>query len=170
VATDELFLLMHTSGTTGLPKSAMFTHGTTLFSSIAKIIDFGLGSDDVTCVFGPLAHAGPLLDLALPLLLRGGTPRRRDRAAGARDDALENIPLPQLPLLTRPYAILITGIGGTGARRMARSRATCGLLAKRPSCMRCVWPPEAPTCCSLATPLPRPRPPRSRASRATRPA
>jgi fatty-acyl-CoA synthase len=29
-------------------------------------------SDDVTVVFGPLFHAGPMMDLAVPLLLRGG--------------------------------------------------------------------------------------------------
>ena len=39
---------------------------------MAKIIDFALTPRDVTAVFGPLFHAGPLLDLAVPLLLRGG--------------------------------------------------------------------------------------------------
>ncbi len=65
-------MLLHTSGTTGLPKGAVFTHGTTLASSSAKLIDFGLSRDDTAVVFGPLFHAGPLMDLALPLLLRGG--------------------------------------------------------------------------------------------------
>ena len=65
-------MLLHTSGTTGLPKGIVFTHATTLASSMAKIIDFSLTPQDVTVVFGPLFHAGPLMDLALPLLLRGG--------------------------------------------------------------------------------------------------
>jgi len=65
-------MLLHSSGTTGLPKGIIYTHATTLASSMAKMIDFGLGPSDVTVVFGPLFHAGPLLDLALPLLLRGG--------------------------------------------------------------------------------------------------
>jgi acyl-CoA synthetase (AMP-forming)/AMP-acid ligase II len=39
---------------------------------MSKITDFDLRPTDVVVVFGPLFHAGPLLDLALPLLLRGG--------------------------------------------------------------------------------------------------
>jgi fatty-acyl-CoA synthase len=50
----------------------VFTHGTTLASSMAKIIDFSLGEGDAAVVFGPLFHVGPLMDLTLPLLLRGG--------------------------------------------------------------------------------------------------
>src|SRR5207245_274857 len=65
-------MLLHSSGTTGLPKGIIFTHATTLASSMTKIIDFGLEPDDIVVVFGPLFHAGPLLDLAVPLLLRGG--------------------------------------------------------------------------------------------------
>ena len=65
-------MLMHSSGTTGLPKGIVYTHATTLASSMAKIIDFELRASDAVVVFGPLFHAGPLLDLALPLLLRGG--------------------------------------------------------------------------------------------------
>jgi fatty-acyl-CoA synthase len=72
VAANQVQLLMHSSGTTGHPKGAVWTHSTTWASSAAKIIDFGLGPDDATAVFGPLFHAGPLLDLAMPLLLRGG--------------------------------------------------------------------------------------------------
>jgi fatty-acyl-CoA synthase len=65
-------MLLHSSGTTGLPKGIIFTHATTFASSTAKIIDLGLTERDAVVVFGPLFHAGPLLDLALPLLLRGG--------------------------------------------------------------------------------------------------
>ena len=65
-------MLLHSSGTTGLPKGIIYTHATTFASSTAKIIDFGLTRDDITVVFGPLFHAGPLMDLAMPLLLRGG--------------------------------------------------------------------------------------------------
>jgi fatty-acyl-CoA synthase len=66
-------MLMHSSGTTGLPKGIIYTHATTHASSTAKIIDFGLTPSDRTVVFGPLFHAGPLMDLTLPLLLRGGS-------------------------------------------------------------------------------------------------
>ena len=72
VPADAVQMLLHSSGTTGLPKGIIFTHATTLASSMTKIIDFGLEATDVVVVFGPLFHAGPLLDLAIPLLLRGG--------------------------------------------------------------------------------------------------
>lgn len=65
-------LLIHSSGTTGYPKAAVWTHSTTLNSCCAKIIDFALSASDSTAVFGPLFHVGPLMDIAVPLLLCGG--------------------------------------------------------------------------------------------------
>jgi hypothetical protein len=47
-------MLLHSSGTTGLPKGIIFTHATTFASSTAKIIDFGLTEKDTVVVFGPL--------------------------------------------------------------------------------------------------------------------
>lgn len=72
VAPEEALMLAHSSGTTGLPKGVVFTHATTHASCAAKIIDFELADSDVAVVFGPLFHAGPLFDLTLPVLLRGG--------------------------------------------------------------------------------------------------
>ncbi len=72
VSTSDDQLIMHTSGTTGYSKGAVWAHRTTLCSSMAKIIDFELSPSDITVVFGPLFHAGPLMDLAIPVLLRGG--------------------------------------------------------------------------------------------------
>ena len=72
VAAMDTQLLLHSSGTTGQPKAAIWSHATTLASSHVKIIDFALRPDDGTLVFGPLFHAGPLMDLAVPVLLRGG--------------------------------------------------------------------------------------------------
>jgi fatty-acyl-CoA synthase len=69
---QAVLMLLHSSGSTGLPKGVVYSHATTLASSTAKIIDFALTPQDTTVVFGPLFHAGPLLDLALPLLIRGG--------------------------------------------------------------------------------------------------
>lgn len=66
-------LFVHSSGTTGFPKAAIWTQSTTLHSSTAKIIDFSIVPSDKTAVFGPLFHVGPLMDVAIPLLLRGGT-------------------------------------------------------------------------------------------------
>jgi fatty-acyl-CoA synthase len=69
---EAALMLLHSSGTTGLPKGIVHTHATALASSMAKIIDFGLRAQDITVVFGPLFHAGPLMDLSLPLLICGG--------------------------------------------------------------------------------------------------
>jgi acyl-CoA synthetase (AMP-forming)/AMP-acid ligase II len=69
---DDPQLLVYSSGTTGHPKGAIWTHKTTLASSCAKIIDFQINCSDVTVVFGPLFHVGPLMDLAIPVMLRGG--------------------------------------------------------------------------------------------------
>ena len=66
-------VIAYTSGTTGIPKGAVLTHANTLFSSTTKIIDFELTRRDRIVVFGPLFHLGPLMDLAIPTLLRGGT-------------------------------------------------------------------------------------------------
>ncbi len=72
VTPEDVAMLMHSSGTTGRPKGIVFTHSTVQASCAAKIADFALTECDVTVVFGPLFHAGPLMDLALPLLVRGG--------------------------------------------------------------------------------------------------
>ena len=72
IPSDTLLILLHSSGTTGLPKGIMHSHATTLASCSAKIIDLELKPTDAPVVFGPLFHAGPLMDLTLPLLLRGG--------------------------------------------------------------------------------------------------
>ncbi len=69
---DEPQLIVYSSGTTGRPKGAVWAHATTWCSSVAKIIDFRLQPADTVVVFGPLYHAGPLMDFAVPLLLRGG--------------------------------------------------------------------------------------------------
>jgi fatty-acyl-CoA synthase len=72
VAAADDQLVVYSSGTTGRPKGAVWTHANTLCSSMAKIIDFQLTPKDTTVVFGPLFHVGPLMDLAVPVLLRGG--------------------------------------------------------------------------------------------------
>lgn len=69
---DEALMLGHSSGTTSLPKSIIYSHAGAIASCAAKIIDFQLHADDTAVVFGPLFHVGPLYDLTLPLLLRGG--------------------------------------------------------------------------------------------------
>ncbi len=73
VPVTDVQLILYTSGTTGRSKGVLWTHSNTLFSSLAKIIDFALAPQDVTIVSGPLSHVGPLMDIAIPLLQQGGT-------------------------------------------------------------------------------------------------
>ena len=56
VGLDDLALMTYTSGSTGLPKGAMLTHGNTLFkiSSSAKV--YSIGVDDVLLAVAPLYH------------------------------------------------------------------------------------------------------------------
>jgi fatty-acyl-CoA synthase len=72
VRLNDVHLLVHSSGTTGQPKAAVWKHATTLNCCCAKIIDFSITSSDSSAVFGPLFHVGPLMDIAMPLLLCGG--------------------------------------------------------------------------------------------------
>ena len=44
--------------------------------------------------------------------IHGGKPRRGKQQAGG--DAFGDLPEPKLPDLTKPYNILVTGVGGTG--------------------------------------------------------
>src|ERR1043165_3670552 len=73
VSLADPHLLVHSSGTTGYPKAAIWTHSTTLNSCSAKIIDFALSASDSTDVFGPLFHVGPLMVSAAPLLIPAAT-------------------------------------------------------------------------------------------------
>lgn len=65
-------MLMYTSGTTGRPKGALWTHDNTLWFAAMQVMKWGLCANDVSMTTGPLYHVGALEDLALPTLLVGG--------------------------------------------------------------------------------------------------
>lgn len=61
LAADELAQIMYTSGSTGLPKAAMSTHGNVVFNSHAYRQWLSLGSGDVCIAAMPLVHVtGPI--------------------------------------------------------------------------------------------------------------
>jgi fatty-acyl-CoA synthase len=62
VSVDEhdVAVIMYTSGTTGLPKGAMLTHGNILWNNINAMLAFGGARDDVILTAAPLFHIGGL--------------------------------------------------------------------------------------------------------------
>jgi fatty-acyl-CoA synthase len=62
VSVDEhdVAVIMYTSGTTGLPKGAMLTHGNILWNNINAMLAFGGSRDDVILTAAPLFHIGGL--------------------------------------------------------------------------------------------------------------
>jgi len=56
----DVAVIMYTSGTTGLPKGAMLTHGNILWNNINAMLAFGGSRDDVILTAAPLFHIGGL--------------------------------------------------------------------------------------------------------------
>ena len=69
---DDLLFIMYTSGTTGLPKGAMHTHGTTLWASVTALITADVRFDDRYLISLPLFHVGALNPL-LSTFHKGGS-------------------------------------------------------------------------------------------------
>jgi long-chain acyl-CoA synthetase len=65
---DDVCLLQFTSGTTGLPKGAMLTHGNQLYKSAAQAQTYRYESDDLLLTAMPIYHiAGMLWGLTTPV-------------------------------------------------------------------------------------------------------
>jgi fatty-acyl-CoA synthase len=70
---DDGMALLYTSGTTGLPKGALWTHGNTVSIGAIQTMKWGFGKHTVTLTPGPTYHAGGFEALLLPTLLSHGT-------------------------------------------------------------------------------------------------
>ena len=56
----DTLLIMYTSGTTGLPKGAMLTHGNIVWNNVNASLAFGANKSDVLLTAAPLFHIGGL--------------------------------------------------------------------------------------------------------------
>lgn len=79
VSADDVVCLLSTSGTTGKPKTAMYTHNTLIYSERVFVTGLGRCQDDVMFMPSPLNHAtGFFHGLISPLLLGGRTVLQQD--------------------------------------------------------------------------------------------
>lgn len=66
-------LLLHTGGSTGVPKETTISHGSLYWNSLNTITAWGLRDDDVTPMVFPVFHTGGWNVLTLPLFHMGAT-------------------------------------------------------------------------------------------------
>ena len=83
-ALDDGALLVYTSGTTGLPKGAMLTHRSLLYTARNGISHEGFTEESVAVSVLPMFHVGGLNVQLLPCLLAGGTVVLEERFDPAR--------------------------------------------------------------------------------------
>ena len=69
----DICLIMYTSGTTGLPKGAMLTHGNFLWNNINTMMSFGGSRDDIVLTAAPIFHIGALNVMCLNSFQLGAT-------------------------------------------------------------------------------------------------
>jgi fatty-acyl-CoA synthase len=72
VRSDDVAVIMYTSGTTGHPKGAMLTHGNFWTNNLNEILLWDMASSDVKLTFAPLFHVGGLLCGTMSTLVAGG--------------------------------------------------------------------------------------------------
>jgi len=70
---DDWHIILYTSGTTGFPKGATFSHRAHYLHAVSLALQTGQISDDVGIVIYPLFHTGGPDCLVLPHFLVGGT-------------------------------------------------------------------------------------------------
>ena len=70
---DDPHEILYTSGTTGDPKGAVWTHGGVFFNSIQQVVDYRMGPESSTFAMIDLFYVGGRHDLTWAALHAGGT-------------------------------------------------------------------------------------------------
>ena len=73
VGMHDVSVIMYTSGTTGLPKGAMLTHGNLMWNNINSQLAFSGSRDDVVLTVAPLFHIGGLNVMTLQVFAMGSS-------------------------------------------------------------------------------------------------
>jgi fatty-acyl-CoA synthase len=127
---DDVITIMYTSGTTGLPKGAMITHGMNFWNCVNLGVPAGIGIDTVHLNILPLFHTGGLNCYSNPVLHAGGTvvilttfdPGETLRVLGDPDQGITHffgVPAPYQFMMQHPdfdttdlSRLRIAGVGG----------------------------------------------------------
>jgi fatty-acyl-CoA synthase len=72
VSTDDAWIILYTSGTTGHPKGALLPYRQVAFNALNTIVALDLASTDKTVTYTPLFHTGGLHVLTTPMFAHGG--------------------------------------------------------------------------------------------------
>ncbi len=70
---DDIVMILYTSGTTGVPKGAMITHKMLFWNSINTALRLDINSSDHTQAYAPLFHTGGWNVLFTPFLQHGAS-------------------------------------------------------------------------------------------------
>ncbi|MGQ4599060.1 AMP-binding protein [Nocardia sp. R6R-6] len=73
VGFDDLAAILYTSGTTGRPKGAMFTHSNIHFAAETISRSFDFAQQDIHIITAPLYFTGGIVTLSQPVFVSGGT-------------------------------------------------------------------------------------------------
>lgn len=73
VTLDDICMIQYTSGTSGLPKGVILTHGNVTWNCLNLLVDVDLAVQEVSLVVAPLFHTAGMNNSFLPPFLKGGT-------------------------------------------------------------------------------------------------